>query len=194
MDQVPDIRQRCRSDGALSNALPLVTLSQGYSPQGIAAAVPRHADDLDDTITDAWSWLRGKHYISAGFTQVFNTKRQIPTTASNGQWTFTGTTTGNALADFLLGNAATFTQISNTPEANIHAAGISPTSKTNTRSDLIFPSPPGSASVLCRCLIRGRIRGEFRPYEIPALRGSYRQQQWNDHPDAELQPQQWPGD
>jgi hypothetical protein len=126
VDQVPGYSATLPFNGALSNRLPLVTLSQGYSPQGIAAAVPRHADDLDDTITDAWSWLRGKHYISAGFTQVFNTKRQIPTTASNGQWTFTGTTTGNALADFLLGDAATFTQISNTPEANIHAAGISP--------------------------------------------------------------------
>jgi hypothetical protein len=126
VDQVPGYSATLPFDGVLSNRLPLVTLSQGYSPQGIAAAVPRHADDLDDTITDAFSWSKGKHYISAGFTQVFNTKRQIPTTASNGQWTFTGTSTGNALADFLLGDAATFTQISTTPEANIHAAGISP--------------------------------------------------------------------
>jgi Carboxypeptidase regulatory-like domain len=126
VDQVPGYSQTLPFNGVLSNRLPLVTLSQGYSPQGIAASVPRHADDLDDTITDAWSWLRGKHYISAGFTQIFNTKRQIPTTASNGQWTFTGTATGNALADFLLGDGATFTQISTTPEANIHAAGISP--------------------------------------------------------------------
>jgi Carboxypeptidase regulatory-like domain len=126
VDQVPGFSETLPFNGVLSNRLPLVTLSQGYSPQGIAAAVPRSASDLDDTITDDWSWLRGKHYISAGFTKVFNTKRQIPTTASNGQWTFTGTTTGNALADFLLGDAATFTQISTTPRANIHAQSISP--------------------------------------------------------------------
>jgi hypothetical protein len=126
VDQVPGFSESLPFNGALSNRLPLVTLSQGYSPQGIAAAVPRDASDLDDTFTDDWSWFKGKHFISAGFTQVFNTKRQIPSTASNGQWTFTGTTTGNALADFLLGDAATFTQISTTVRAYIHAASVSP--------------------------------------------------------------------
>lgn len=126
VDQVPGFSETLPFNGALSNRLPLVTFSQGYSPQGVAAAVPRDASDLDDTITDDWSWSKGKHYISAGFTKVFNTKRQIPSTASNGQWTFTGTATGNALADFLLGDAATFAQISTTPRANIHAASISP--------------------------------------------------------------------
>lgn len=126
VDQVPGFSETLPFNGSLSNRIPLVTLSQGYSPQGIAAAVPRDASDLDDTFTDDWSWLKGKHYISAGFTQVFNTKRQIPSTASNGQWTFTGTSTGNALADFLLGDAATFAQISTTVRTYIHAASASP--------------------------------------------------------------------
>lgn len=126
VDQVPGFTETLPFNGVLSNRLPLVTLSQGYSTQGIAAAVPRTANDTDYLITDDWSWSKGKHFISAGFTKVFNAKTQIPTTASNGQWTFTGTSTGDALADFLLGDAATFTQISTTPTANIHAGSISP--------------------------------------------------------------------
>lgn len=126
VDQVPGFSETLPFDGSLSNRIPLVTLSQGYAPQGIAAAVPRDASDLDDTFTDDWSWLKGKHFISAGFTQVFNTKRQIPTTASNGQWTFTGTSTGNALGDFLLGDAATFTQISTTVRVYAHGQSVQP--------------------------------------------------------------------
>jgi len=126
VDQVPGFAETLPFNGSLSNRIPLLTLSQGYAPEGIAAAVPRDASDLDNTFTDDWSWLKGKHYISAGFTKVFNTKRQIPSTASNGQWKFTGTSTGNALADFLLGDAASFTQISTTVRVYAHAQSISP--------------------------------------------------------------------
>ncbi|HEY1945380.1 MAG TPA: carboxypeptidase-like regulatory domain-containing protein [Bryobacteraceae bacterium] len=126
VDQIPGFSATLPFNGALSSRIPLVTLSQGWSPQGIPAALPRHASDLDDTASDDWSWLHGKHFIQAGATIVFNTKRQIPSTASNGQWTFTGTFTGNAMADLLLGNAATFTQISTTIEPYIHAFSVSP--------------------------------------------------------------------
>jgi hypothetical protein len=126
VDQLTGFKETLPFDGALSDRIPLVTLSGGYSPQGIPANLPRNASDLDDTLSDDWSLSKGKHFFQAGFTLVFNTKRQIPTTASNGQWTFTGTASGNALADFLLGNAATFTQISTTVRPYIHAEGISP--------------------------------------------------------------------
>ncbi|MDQ2945749.1 MAG: Plug and carboxypeptidase regulatory-like domain-containing protein [Acidobacteriota bacterium] len=126
VDQIPGYKATLPFNGALSNRIPLVTLSQGWSPQGIPANLPRNAGDLDDTLSDDWSWLKGKHFISAGANLVFNTKRQIPSTASNGQWTFTGTFTGNAMADFLLGNAATFTQISTTVRPYIHATQFSP--------------------------------------------------------------------
>jgi hypothetical protein len=126
VNQIPGFSSTLPFNGALSTRIPLVTLSQGWSPQGIPANLPRNASDLDDTASDDWSWLHGKHFLQAGTTIVFNTKRQIPTTASNGQWTFTGTFTGNAMTDFLLGNAATFTQISTTVEPYIHAFSVSP--------------------------------------------------------------------
>ena len=126
VDQIPGFQETLPFNGALSTRIPLVTLSQGYATDGIPAALPRNASDLDDTFSDDWSWLRGKHFLQAGMTLVFNTKRQIPSTASNGQWTFTGTVTGNAIADLLLGNAASFTQISTTVRPYIHATMVSP--------------------------------------------------------------------
>ncbi len=114
-------------NGFLSNRLPLVTISQGWSAAGIPAARPlTHAGDLDDTLSDDWSWLKGKHYIEAGVNIVLNTKRQNAFAASNGQWAFTGQFTGNAMADFLLGDAATFTQQSTELRPYIHAQIVSP--------------------------------------------------------------------
>ncbi len=126
VDQIPGYSSVLPFNGTLSNRIPLVTLSQGWSPEGIPANLPRRATDVDSTVADDWSWLRGKHFFQAGITVALNAKRQIPTTASNGQWTFTGTATGNAMADFLLGNAATFTQISDTIRPYIHGAIVSP--------------------------------------------------------------------
>jgi Carboxypeptidase regulatory-like domain len=126
VSQVPGFSATLPFDGYLSSRIPLVTLSGGYAPQGIPTNLPRDASDLDDTWSDDWSLLKGKHFFQAGFTLVFNTKRQIPSTASNGNWTFTGTATGNALADFLLGDAATFAQISTTVRAYIHANSFTP--------------------------------------------------------------------
>jgi hypothetical protein len=136
VDQVPGFQTSLPYNGYLSNRLPLVTFSGGIAPQGIAAARPlKHAADLDDTLGDDWSWLHGRHFFQAGITVVFNTKRQNPGSATNGQFTFTGAATSpgktgvtqdDALADFLFGKAATFTQTSDQPRVAVHAMEISP--------------------------------------------------------------------
>jgi len=135
-DQVPGFKTSLPYNGFLSNRLPLVTFSGGIAPQGIAAARPlTHAADLDDTVGTDFSYLHGKHFIQAGFTLVFNTKRQNVGTATNGQFTFTGSSTApatggvtqdDALADFLLGKAASFTQVSGQPRVAVHGAEFSP--------------------------------------------------------------------
>ncbi len=126
-NQVPGFSQNLPLNGALTSRLPLVTISQGWAPEGIAAARPLfHAADLDNTASDNWSWLRGKHYIEAGLSVVLSTKRQNVATADNGQFTFTGQFTGNALADFLLGDAATFTQQSTERRVYVHGPIVSP--------------------------------------------------------------------
>ncbi|GGG90300.1 TonB-dependent receptor [Silvibacterium dinghuense] len=134
--QVSGFNQTLPYDGNLSDRLPLVTISGGIAPQGIPANLPQqHAADLDNTVSDDWSWLKGNHYLQAGATIVFNTKRQDPPSASNGQFTFTGTftkptsgavTEDDAIADFLLGDASTFTQTSNEIRVAVHGFTFSP--------------------------------------------------------------------
>ena len=126
VSQVPGFQETLPFNGSLSTRVPLLTFSQGYPTEGIPNNLPRNADDLDDSLTDDWSWLLGKHFIQAGISVVSETKRQIPTTASQGNWTFTGTFTGNAMADFLLGAAASFSQISTTVRPYIHGHIVSP--------------------------------------------------------------------
>ncbi len=146
IDQIPGFTESLPYNGYISNRIPLVTFSGGIAPQGIAAARPlTHAADLDDTVGTDFSYLRGRHFLQFGFTLVFNTKRQNVATATNGQFTFsgsssspssvtnpatgkgyTGVTADDALADFLLGKAATFTQVSGQPRVAVHGAEFSP--------------------------------------------------------------------
>jgi hypothetical protein len=136
IQQIPGFSESLPFNGYIANRVPLVTFSGGTAPQGIAAARPlTHAADLDDTVGTDFSYLRGRHFIQGGFTLVFNTKRQNVGTATNGQFTFTGSSTApgsgavtadDAIADFLLGYAATFTQVSGQPRVAVHGAEFSP--------------------------------------------------------------------
>lgn len=115
---------------------PVVSFTGGMAGQGIQAARPLpHASDLDDTFSDNWSWLKGKHYLTAGITLVWNTKRQDSGQQTNGSLSFNGTFTkpasgasqqDDSLADMLLGYVAGFTQISNMPHGDIHDFSYSP--------------------------------------------------------------------
>ena len=135
-NQVPNFQPSLPFAGFLSNRLPLVTFSGGISPEGIAASRPlTHAADLDDVVGDDWSWLHGKHYLQAGFSMVFNTKRQNVASATNGQFTFSGNFTkpgtgavaqDDALADFLFGRATTFMQTNDQPRVADHGTEFSP--------------------------------------------------------------------
>ncbi len=107
--------------------LPDVTFGQGYSPMGVSYTRPlTHASDLEDTLSDDWSWLHGKHYIQAGGNLVLGTKRQDSYTQTNGVWSFSGSFTGNALADFLIGQSSTFIQTSAWPRPYDHYHIVSP--------------------------------------------------------------------
>jgi hypothetical protein len=136
INQIPGFTESLPYNGYISNRIPLVTFSGGIAPEGITAARPlTHAADLDDTAGTDFSYLRGRHFMQFGFTLVFNTKRQNVGTATNGQFTFSGASTApaaggvtadDALADFLLGYAATFTQVSGEPRVAVHGAEFSP--------------------------------------------------------------------
>jgi hypothetical protein len=113
--------------GAGTNRLPEVDFAAGYGSIGWTYTLPiDHASDLEDTLSDDWSWLRGNHFIQAGANIVFGTKRQINFSASNGDWFFSGQFTGDPIADYLLGDAASFTQTTNEPRYYLHYPLFSP--------------------------------------------------------------------
>ena len=127
----------------------MVNLAQ-LAGQGINGRPIPHASDLDNTVGDNWSWLKGKHYITAGITFVFNTKRQQSINATNGSFTFSGTSTAptaaqktatgtcasgavatqctqdDGVADMLLGYIASYSQTSFEPHGDIHDFSWSP--------------------------------------------------------------------
>jgi hypothetical protein len=102
--------------GFLQNYLPLITLSGGYSEFGASSCcVVPHDKFLVNSLTDDWSWLRGKHLFSAGATILLGTQRSNfgGSGLLNGQFGFSGNFTGNSIADLLLGDATSFSQSNN---------------------------------------------------------------------------------
>jgi len=129
--QVPGFSETLPYNGYLANRIPSIHMTTGWSlmDEGITSARPLyHAGDLDDTISDDWSWQRGKNYFQAGLNFIRNTKRQnqAPPSGTNGDWTFTGTFSGNGLADFLFGDATSYAQSSNEVRAVLHGNIVSP--------------------------------------------------------------------
>ncbi len=122
--------------GLYSSRTPVVSFTGGMAGEGIQAARPiPHASDLDNTVTDNWSWLKGKNYFTAGITFVWNTKRQVSGQQTNGNLSFNGNSTkpssgsvqqDDSLADMLLGYVGGFSQASNAPHGDMHDFSYSP--------------------------------------------------------------------
>lgn len=129
LSQIPGYSQTLPyTGGYLQNYLPHITFAQGWSQFGASSCciIPR-ATDLEDTVADDWSWLRGKHFLEAGFTMLFGTKRQWATGGlTNGDFSFNGQFTGNAIADYLLGDTNSFSQSNNGFRKYIHYPIASP--------------------------------------------------------------------
>jgi hypothetical protein len=126
--QVPGFQQGLPYSPAIAtNLLPEITFAQGFSAVGLAGGNPQiGANDVELTASDDWSWLRGHHYIQAGVQLLWGSKHQTSNGAANGLWNFSGYATGNALADFLLGDAATLAQANNRPRFFLHYVIYSP--------------------------------------------------------------------
>ncbi|MGH9397720.1 MAG: carboxypeptidase regulatory-like domain-containing protein, partial [Terriglobia bacterium] len=126
--QVPNFKEVLPfANGSGNNRLPQIGFAAGWAPLGWTLTLPlNHASDLEDTLSDDWSWLRGSHYIQAGVNIVRGTKRQNNYSASNGQWYFSGQFTGDPIADYLLGDAATFSQTTGEPRYYLHYPLYSP--------------------------------------------------------------------
>jgi len=113
--QIPGYTQNLPFKGGYKqDYLPALSFTGGWSIMGTRSQnmSPRFSE-LENMVTDNWSWLRGNHFFQAGGTLLWGTHREYSNTGNTtGDFTFNGNTTGNSIADFLLGDAASFSQSS----------------------------------------------------------------------------------
>ena len=103
--------------GNYRNGIPDVTISSYSNFKGPSFSL--HSPSTDSQIADSISWIRDRHIIKAGFVVIRDRVDQ------NGRSAYTGTlnfatagntnTTGNALADALIGNFRTYGEASADP-------------------------------------------------------------------------------
>ena len=124
---IPNFQSVLPFNGLLSGRLPQIGFSGGWPSLGVSFILPlHHASDLEDTFSDDVSWLRGNHLLQAGVQYLRGTKRQNGFAATAGQWMFSGQFTGNPMADFLIGDAAQFSQNSTEVRSVQHYPIFSP--------------------------------------------------------------------
>ena len=129
ISQVPGFTQTLPYSGAyVQNYLPSIAPSNGWTKFGTSSnyIVPR-ATELHDTATDDWSWSHGKHFVQAGFTMFFGTERHWSSPGiAQGYFAFSGYATSNAMPDYLLGLASSFSQGSSGVRTYAHYKIASP--------------------------------------------------------------------
>ena len=85
----------------------------GFSITGYWHMGNAHPKDIAQQsfgVFDTFNWTRGNHTIKAGGFFMWNKYSETSAGEGSGAYSFTGDTTGNALADFLLGHAYSFEQ------------------------------------------------------------------------------------
>ncbi len=93
----------------LNKRSPVISLAQGWAPMGVAN-VPLDASDGELFLADDFVKVRGHHVLQAGMLWIKGIKRQSAQDAVNGSYFFSGSHTGNPVADFLLGLDSSFSQ------------------------------------------------------------------------------------
>ncbi|HEX5283015.1 MAG TPA: TonB-dependent receptor [Bryocella sp.] len=88
---------------------PKVTVT-GFFDAGTGGSGPNNQSQLSAGINDTINWSKGNHAIKLGGSFIFNKYDETASFLSSSKSTFNGNITGNAIADFLLGRAATFQQ------------------------------------------------------------------------------------
>ena len=127
-NQVPGFTENLPFKGGYNQQfLPTVAITGGWATFGGPSQYPLyHASTMNNELSDDWSYLHGHHYLQAGIIYHKGTKRQNSFAPSNGSWSFSGAFTGNGVADYLIGDGATFTQASSQPRFYAHNYMLSP--------------------------------------------------------------------
>lgn len=97
------------NDGYRVTSSPVIAIT-GYYQQGLAAAGITNNNMQTLGIEDTFNWTLGNHQIKAGGSFFYNQYREDGVYYGSGLATFSGSFTGNALADFLEGRAASLRQ------------------------------------------------------------------------------------
>jgi len=105
---LPDLGSQAAMGGNY-NAQPYFSIT-GYWQMGTSNAGPNNLPSSTLGGTDTFNWDLGKHQLKFGGSYMFHRFTSTGGASSNGLFTFTGSTTGNALADFLTGKANSLTQ------------------------------------------------------------------------------------
>ncbi|MBL8211117.1 MAG: TonB-dependent receptor [Bryobacterales bacterium] len=103
---------------AAAGLIPSITMAQGYA--GIDIRWPQNISGYTWELIDNFSLIRGRHTLKIGGSIDKENKSQNQSLPNNnGSFNFNGSVTGDALADFLTGNAFQYTENSN------HIFGVS---------------------------------------------------------------------
>ncbi len=92
------------------NLLPNITFGQGWGPIGTSVLPLSPATDDTRILSDNFTYVWGKHMLQAGGMWFHYTKDQAVNNQTQGSYSFSGIFTGDAMADFLLGEAATYSE------------------------------------------------------------------------------------
>ncbi|HEU5232778.1 MAG TPA: TonB-dependent receptor [Terriglobales bacterium] len=105
---LPDLGSQAPMGGNY-NAVPFFTIT-GYWAMGTNNGGPNNLPSSSLGAADTFNWSLGRHELKFGGSYIWDKFASTGGAASNGLFTFAGTTTGNALGDFLLGKASSLRQ------------------------------------------------------------------------------------
>ena len=89
--------------------IPSISLSNGYT--GVSIIWPQNIGGYTYEIIDNFSWIKGRHSIKLGGSIDMEEKAQNNSNPNNnGSFTFSGSATGDSLADFLTGRAFQYSE------------------------------------------------------------------------------------
>lgn len=110
-----------------ANYVPNMSFGGGYSPAGVSITNSlAYAPDMAYTFTDKFSKVVRTHALSAGIFYNLGVASQDLGVSIQGSYGFSGVSTGNSMADFLLGYASSYSQYSTMRGGHLHYTQIEP--------------------------------------------------------------------
>jgi len=92
------------------NLIPNISFGQGWGPIGTSVLPLSPATDETRILSDNYTYVLGRHTLQAGGLWFHYTKNQAVNNQTQGSYAFSGIFTNDAMADFLLGSAATYSE------------------------------------------------------------------------------------